>query len=313
MKYLEYLEKLLQKENLLARVGAVLIACGLWVYVMTEQNPIVERSYDVRLRQTHLPEAMMVFNAPERVTVKVRGSRSVLNDNSGEAIAASIDLANITAGQRSVPVTASFGRGDVVSVSPDLVSVYIDTVSEKEVPVITRLIGAFSDDMTVGSSVITPSYVVVKGATHSLDRVNKVVAPIDVTGHNANFSMESEMVAVSDDGYDIPDMQITPERVMVDASMVRQMLSVDLPVEGALNGTLPDGIKVSKIEVVPPRIRLTAPPSVLKGLAVVKTKPVDISRLRGSAVIAAELDLPDKAIPGTRTVQLRFSIERDNH
>ena len=35
------------RENMLARVIAFLIACALWMYVMNEQNPLVERNYVV--------------------------------------------------------------------------------------------------------------------------------------------------------------------------------------------------------------------------------------------------------------------------
>lgn len=37
------------RENMLARVIAFLIACALWMYVMNEQNPLVERNYVVNL------------------------------------------------------------------------------------------------------------------------------------------------------------------------------------------------------------------------------------------------------------------------
>ena len=45
------------RENMLARVIAFLIACALWMYVMNEQNPLVERNYVVNLEPvsyTHL-------------------------------------------------------------------------------------------------------------------------------------------------------------------------------------------------------------------------------------------------------------------
>jgi len=40
---MSFLDDLFRKENLAARIISLLVACGLWVYVMTDQNPIVER------------------------------------------------------------------------------------------------------------------------------------------------------------------------------------------------------------------------------------------------------------------------------
>lgn len=307
---MKLLERMIRKENLWAKIFSLLIACGLWVYVMTDQNPIVERSVEVRLQQTNLPENMMAFNLPENIIVKVRGTRTRLSDNVGSHINAYIDLKHVTEGQQNIPVNVDFTGGDVIGITPKEISIYVDTVSEKQVPVTTRIVGAVSTDMTIGSSVITPPTVTIRGATHRIDRVNKVVAPIDVSDHLTNFTSESDLVAVSDDGYDIPNMKIIPERVMVQANMVSQMLSMDVPVKLVTGGDLPEGIFVTKAELVPATVRITAPPSVLKELKEIKTKPVDVTQLTGSRVIAAELDLPEKIIPESRSVQARFSVER---
>ena len=307
------LQRLARKENILARIICLLIACAMWVYVMTDQNPIVERSVEVHLQQNNLPNNMMVFNAPEKILVRVRGSRTqVMADNLDKQISASINLKNITEGQQSLPITVTYAGGEVVTVTPKEVSIYVDTVSEKKVPVTTRIVGAVSSDMTIGSSVITPPEVTLRGATHRIDKVNKVVAPIDVTDHTGSFEAESDLVAVSDDGYDIPNMRIIPERVMVQATMVSQMLSTQVPVKLVMTGELPKGIVVTKTEILPESIRITAPPSVLKELKEVKTKPMDISKLDGSMVSAVELDLPEKIIPELRTVQVRISVERQS-
>ena len=309
---MKFFEDLIRKENLPARIICLLVACGLWVYVMTDQNPIMERNVEVRLQQMNLPNHMMAFNVPDKVVVKVRGTRTKVSDNLENKIVATLNMKTATEGQQTIPVKVSFANGDVVQVIPSEVSVYVDTVSEKKVPVVTRIVGAISNDMTIGHSVITPAQVTLRGATHRIDKVNKVVAPIDVTDHQGDFQSESELVAVSDDGYDIPNMKIIPERVMVQATMVSQMLSVDIPVKLVMSGELPKGIIVTKSEVLPNKVRITAPPSMLKELKAINTKPVDVSKLEGSMVVAAELDLPEKVIPELRTVQIRLSVERQN-
>ena len=308
---MRFLQRLARKENLFARIICLLIACGMWVYVMTDQNPIMERSVEVRLQQNNLPSNIMVFNAPEKILVRVRGSRTqLMAENIDAQISASINLKNVTEGQQSLPITVTYSNGEVVSVTPKEVSIYVDTVSEKKVPVTTRIVGAVSSDMTIGSSVITPAEVTLRGATHRIDKVSKVVAPIDVTDHTGSFQTESELVAVSDDGYDIPNMKIIPERVMVQATMVSQMLSTNVPVKLVMSGELPKGIVVTRTEIIPDNLRITAPPSVLKDLKEIKTKPLDISAIDGSTVKAVELELPEKVIPELRTVQIRISVER---
>lgn len=307
---MKLLDRMLKKENLLAQIVAVIGACCLWVYVMTEQNPVVERNVEVALRQLNLSGSMMVFNIPEKIMVKVRGTRTQIGDGLEQHIFASINLKNITEGQQSLSVNVVSDRGEVVSVTPHDVSFYADTVSEKTVPVIARIVGAGNSDMTIGSSVITPSEVTLRGATHRIDRVNKVVAPVDVSNHSSSFSMESELVAVSDDGSDIPNMKIIPERVMVSATMVNQLITVELPVKLVMSGQLPEGVVVKKTEIVPSQIEITAPPSLLKEMKDIKTKPVNLSNISGSTILAAQLDLPEKIVPSESVVQIKISAER---
>ena len=51
---MSFFEDLFKKENIMARIISLLIACSLWVYVMMEQNPIVERYYSIPLEKHNL-------------------------------------------------------------------------------------------------------------------------------------------------------------------------------------------------------------------------------------------------------------------
>ena len=62
-----------------------------------------------------------------------------------------------------------------------------------------------------------------------------------------------------------------------------------------------------------PVARVANIPSLLKELKSINTKPVDVSKLMGSIVVAVELDLPEKVIPELRTVQVRLSVERQSN
>ena len=71
-------------------------------------------------------------------------------------------------------------------------------------------------------------------------------------------------------------------------------------------------VQIAQMQVLPEKVRITAPPSVVKKLRELNTKPIDITTLTGSMAVNTELDLPDKVIPDKRAVQVRFSVERQN-
>lgn len=301
---------LAKKENLVARIVSVLVACMLWLYVSVDNNPIVERTYDVPLNQLNLPKAMTIYNAPDKISVRIRGSRTIMTEKLVSEISATVDFKNVTEGQQKLPVKVRARKGDVVAVTPSNVSVYVDTISQKTVPVQTRMVGTIPEDMTLGNITIKPNSVSISGATHRLDKVHMVVAPVDVTDKNGSFDIESELVAVSDDGYDIPNMIIAPQRVAVSAVMVPQMLTVELPIELATVGDLPEGLELKKSAIVPAKVRVSAAPSKLKGITVIKTKPLDISKLVDGATSAVELELPEQAISNIRIVQATVNLAK---
>ncbi len=309
---MNFLEDLFKKDNLLARIISLVVACFLWAYVMMEQNPVIERYYEVPLEQRNVAQNMEVFNAPEVVTVQVRASRLLLDDSAGQAINAYIDLKNISEGQQKLFVNATFPKGEVVNVLPKEVNVFVDHIEEKTVPIVTSVIDNNDEDLAVDNNGIKPSKAVVRGAFSRLSRITKVTAPVSIQGHRENFQTECILVALDDNGKLVSGVQIIPDKAIVDAVIVRKMVSAELPVRAALNGEPTEGLSISQIQVLPEKVRVTAPPSVLNKMKEVNTKPIDVTTLTGSMAISTTLDLPDNVISDTSAVQVRFSVERHN-
>ena len=307
---MNFLEDLFKKDSLLARVVSLVVACFLWAYVMMEQNPVIERYYEVPLVHKNIAQNMEVFNAPETVTVQVRASRLLLDDNAGKSINAYVDLKGISEGQQKLHVHATFAKGEVVNILPKDASVFVDHTVEKTVPVVTSVVDNYDEDITVDSNGITPSEAVVRGASSRLSKISKVTAPVSIKDQRGNFQTESVLVPLDDNGKLVSDVHIIPDKATVDAVIVRKMVSAELPVRVVINGELPEGLHIAQMQVLPEKVRVTAPPSVLKNLKEMNTKPIDITVLTGSMAINTGLEFPDKVIPAVNEVQVRFSVER---
>ncbi len=307
---MNFLEDLFKKDNLLARIISLVVACFLWAYVMMEQNPVIERYYEVPLVQKNIAQNMEVFNAPETVTVQVRASRLLLDDNAGKTINAYVDLKGISEGQQKLHVHATFTKGEVVNILPKDASVFVDHTVEKTVPVVTSVVDNYDEDITVDSNGITPSEAVVRGASSRLSKISKVTAPVSIKDQRGNFQAESVLVPLDDNGKLVSDVHIIPDKATVDAVIVRKMVSAELPVRIVINGELPEGLHIAQMQVLPEKVRVTAPPSVLKNLKEINTKPIDITVLTGSMAINTGMEFPDKVIPAVNEVQVRFSVER---
>ncbi len=88
-----------------------------------------------------------------------------------------------------------------------------------------------------------------------------------------------------------------------------------LEVEPDIMGELPEGLGVTKIEVIPPRIRVRGPESKVNKEDKVKTTPIDISSLTGPTEVEASLILPNpdlRLASSQTTARVRILIQEIN-
>lgn len=297
------------RENMIARVIAFLIACALWMYVMNDQNPLVERNYVVNLELRNVPDEMIVLNVPDKVRVKVQAQRTVLGDMSDKEVTAYVDFADKNIGQQTLPVKAQFSQGTVLEVYPNNVYAYLDSVSEKVMDVDTRVIGIPASDFTLSKREVIPANVTVKGATHRINEMARVVAPVDVSERENDFQVESTLIAMNKSGLEMPDLQITPAKAQVKATLVRQMITVELPVVVETTGTLAGGMNMKRAVSEPATVKLTAEPSILQNLTEVRIQPVDLTKFSINGNVEAILLLPEKTMADTHTVKVHIEAE----
>lgn len=297
------------RENMLARIISVVIACSLWMYVMNDQNPLVERTYVVNLELRNVPANMVVLNAPEKVRVKVQAQRTAMGDTTEKEVSAFVDFSNQNIGQLTLPVRALFAQGAVLEIYPNNVYAYLDSVSEKVMEVDARVIGIPASDFTLSQREVVPNTVTIKGATHRVNEVDKVVAPVDISERENDFQVESKLIAMNGDGLEMADIQVLPAKAQVKASLVRQLITVDVPVTVDTKGTLAGGMKFKRAVSEPATVKITAEPSVLKNIKEVRTQVIDLSKFGDNGNVEAVLLLPEKTMADTHTVKVHIEAE----
>ena len=309
MGVLNTIKSFFSTDDIDAKALSLLAAILLWAYVMTEQNPIIERVMEVPLKQINVSKDIAVTNVPEKVEIRMRGPRLLLDNGLGDKVYASIDLKDMAEGLRNIPVKVDAEEGNVVSVNPREVSAFIDTIKEKAVRIDARGVGGTSRDLALGNSTIKPSEVLLRGPSRSLENISRAIAIVEIPLQAGLYEAECKVVAINDDGEVANDVTVEPGRVMVSSTIVNQMHTVAVPVELKAYGNISDEIVITKQEILPKTVKITAPPSVHRTIAKIETKPFDLSQISGSREFACELELPDNVIPETRTVMVRFSVE----
>ena len=95
----------------------------------------------------------------------------------------------------------------------------------------------------------------------------------------------------------------------IKATLVRQMITAQIPVIVSTSGEFADGKKLEKAECVPEKVNILAEPSLVHSIVALHTKNVDLSQLRSDSTIDVELELPERVMCETKTVTVRFITE----
>ncbi len=161
-------------------VASVILSILTWLSVsMNNEYSVALR---VPFRVSNLPDNMALANAvPRTILVRVRGTgwqiaSSYLSTNSN----IDIDVSNLDK-RRTVLTSGELGysldlgsSAEVVSFTPDSVTITMDTIILKRVPVVTTRIGVIPRNgfLAVGQPEITPDSITISGARSMLNKIN---------------------------------------------------------------------------------------------------------------------------------------------
>jgi len=297
------------RDKWIARFVCIVIACCLWLYVMSEQNPVVEKDFVVPLAQRNLPDGMIVFNMPEKVSVRVRAPRTVLATLPSGEIYAYVNLDKLPAGPHTALITARFYKGDVVQVSPSAANLLVDVKKEKIVPVKAEIVGAPNKDYAIEEHILTPSEVKITGAGTRLDVLERVFVPVDVSNRSEEFTVAQKPLAVAKGGMDMQDVTIDPNEIIVRTRLIERAQMKTVPVKVSYKGVLKENLKITSSTVNPFKVAVTGKPSVIEKLADLELEPVDLNKVTGDVSLKTKIIFPE-GISGTRkTVDVDITVD----
>ena len=299
-----------QRNKWVVRIFAFLAACALWLYVMNEQNPIIERSFMVPLTKSNLSDNMVVNNLPETVVVKIKGTRTVISSAREKDIIAYIDFTGATKGRHGFDVKVKSAVGDIIEVNPKSLFLDLDTIGERTMDVEARIMGIPGSGVTVGKLEIDPVKVVVSGASNRLANAFKVIALVDITGKDNSFEDNANLTAIAIDGSEMYDLNVQPGKVHIKALMLKQLVTMELPIKPVMSGVLKKNHTISSVKTVPEKVKLTADPAVLAGITEIKTAPILLDNIEDDVEMQMPLSLPDKVLAETHSVLVKIQLEK---
>lgn len=209
--------------NLGTKVLALAIACATWWVVSGDRRErISERSYRIPLSVVNIPLGTVIVSPlPDAVDVRVRGPFTPLRQLDPSKLDAVLDLIEAQPGERRyliAPEDINVPQNvEVVSIAPAEIRVVLDTVAEKQVPILADLTGRPAAGWILEDVTAEPRSARIAGPAGTLAKTAGVrTEPVSIEGREGSFAVPTTLAAQAP-GVRVRESQIVTVRVRMRA------------------------------------------------------------------------------------------------
>lgn len=283
------------------KLGALLLAFVMWLFVTTSSVTTTQRSLLVPLTVDGVEQSQVAVGVPKVVEVNVSGPSSRVDRLSPDDITATLDLTGLS-GEFQQQINAQPPRGiQLVNVSPSDVIGFLETVGNRDMTLTVALGGSLPDNqlLSAGSD---PDTVTLTGQEQLLQKVARVV----VVAPAKEGRVQEHPFAVDDAGVPMSNVKVSPSTVTVQVSARTAMVTKSVPIDLAP----PSAPGLQQTTLSQPDATLAGPPGVLAGIDKVKgtVQPPTGNVDPGRYTLPVRLDLPEGvAALTTPTAVLRYA------
>jgi len=303
------------KNNWSLAALSLVLAVMLWVFVTDVENPTRTDFFPatIPIETVNVSRDLAVASLSESaVSVRISAPEDSWDDLTRDNFRASVDLSGVS--QREVEVTVRvevMGAGgvEIVEVSPRRVTVSLETVTSKAVPVQVKLAGAPPLGYAASRATVLPEQVTVSGPESLVNLVEAAVADVNLTGVRVSLRQVFSITARDNHGGDIDGVNLQPSTVEVDLPIVQEEFSTVYVVNPPFRGAPAEGFTVTGVKVDPSFVTVSGSIEVLQSISTVSTEEVDIEGASSDVIRVVGLRLPAGAsTQGQESVTVQVSV-----
>lgn len=269
------------------KILSLAIAVLIWLIVRNVQDPvIVQTFYDIPVtlvNESYLSNNMkipLLIDGDDTVKVRIKAEESVIKELKKEDIVAQADMTQIymDATPKMVPVevTCKGIADDNITVTPRNIQVDIENQTSVEKTIAVNTGDTTPDkDYEVGSLQANPEKVTISGPESIINKIDKVVAKIDVTDmKESNVELDSELKIYDKNQDELSEKQLSylnlagvqDNKIKIQAQFWKVQKNVKIGSE--YSGSPQYGYEVDSVSVVPETLSLAGTDEALQKLAV---------------------------------------------
>ncbi|MDH5298388.1 MAG: CdaR family protein [Desulfobulbaceae bacterium] len=181
-------------KNWILKLLSLFFAIFLWYFVVGEDK--VDMTVYIPVEIVNLPRDLIIANqSKKQLEVTVSGPRGLIRSIANQHISRPVDLAKASPGTilvRNNEESIPFPRGiRVLRVQPPYITLLLDRLIQKELPVKAVTSGEPAPDYQIASLTLEPSVMTITGPQEVLGEVTELVTtPIDLTGLKSSITRQ---------------------------------------------------------------------------------------------------------------------------
>ena len=279
------------ENNLYVKILALFLAVILWIYVVNEQSPRIQRTFTVKLETRNVAPGLVVTQAPDLVEIRVSGLRNTVLGLVDKDIRAYLDLQGIEEGEYFLPVKTHIPRGvELLQVKPDRVRIELERVISKNVTVRPQVKGTALGQYAVVGAMAQEQNALVQGPRSKVEETVQVWAVVNLNEIRGATSAQGRMIAVNHRGQIISGLEITPETTLV---TIPTLPVKEVSVKARIKGNPAAGFVVRKVIIEPSNLRIAGDRSQLERIQTLETENIDLAGISSNLQKEVVVTVPE--------------------
>lgn len=302
------------KDNLKAKVICILFAFVMWIYVMSEENPVINSDYrDVpvtisNMQDVKAEELVLAPGTKLRTKVTLKGRRSAVSEAERIGFKAYGILTEPKEGSNALKLYLDLENPNVeYFLTPASINLLLEKNVLVQKPVAVNQKGSLDKNLEIDSIKTNPTNVYVEGPKSIVDKIVSVRTTLDISGNGKDFSKKLTIVPVDKEGNQVNGIKLSEDSVFVHATVVE---SKKVPITLKLVGTEEGDLRLSGYSLDPAEVSIKGPSSVMGSITEIATENLDVNKLLQSSNVSIKLIIPDNIKSEVSTVKIKTTTEK---
>lgn len=287
--------------NLGLKITAVLLAVITWFLVVNVSDPIRTNTYTnvpITVTNSSYIESMGLSGQlkQDSVTVTISDKVSVVKSIDADDIVVTADLTqiiNMDSDPVMVPLSVVCTKypnisSEDITVTPQNVAINLEKLTSADFVITPSTDGTKPDiDYEVGTMSVDPEKITISGPESIINKIDKVVAKVNVTGLDQDVTLRGELVVIDKNQDALKDYQMAyltlqnlQEDGRVDVNVKLWKVQTDVAISASASGAPKSGYQIGEVETTPSKISLVGSAEALEQLA-----------LQGNVIVIPESEI----------------------